>query len=152
DDGSSVLQDLRGASWAPRRPAMIGNGAPAPARAPGRSTDIDALKAAAKDSIRARMLIRAYRVRGHLEANLDPLQLQPREPHPELDPKTYGFTEADMDRPIYIDYLLGHETATLRQIVEAVRKTYCGNIGLEFMHIQDPAQKAWIQERIEVSH
>ena len=97
------------------------------------------------------MLIRAYRVRGHLEASLDPLELKPRERHPELDPKTYGFTDADMERPIYIDYLLGHETATLRQIVQAVRETYCGNIGVEFMHIQDPAQKAWIQERIEVS-
>jgi 2-oxoglutarate dehydrogenase E1 component len=154
DDGRSVLQDLRGASWAPRRPVMIVNGAPVAAAAvvaPGPST-VEAMKAAAKDSIRARMLIRAYRVRGHLEASLDPLELKPRERHPELDPKTYGFTDADMDRPIYIDYLLGHETATLRQIVQAVRETYCGNIGVEFMHIQDPAQKAWIQERIEVSH
>jgi 2-oxoglutarate dehydrogenase E1 component len=154
DDGRSVLQDLRGASWAPRHPVVIVNGngaAAAPAVAPGLS-GVEAMKAAAKDSIRARMLIRAYRVRGHLEASLDPLDLKPRERHPELDPKTYGFTDADMDRPIYIDYLLGHETATLRQIVQAVRETYCGNIGVEFMHIQDPAQKAWIQERIEVSH
>jgi 2-oxoglutarate dehydrogenase E1 component len=154
DDGRSVLQDLRGASWAPRQPVVIVNGmtgAAAPVAAPG-IIGVEAMKAAAKDSIRARMLIRAYRVRGHLEANLDPLQLKPREPHPELDPRTYGFTDADMDRPIYIDYLLGHETATLRQIVQAVRETYCGNIGVEFMHIQDPAQKAWIQERIEVSH
>ena len=156
DDGRSVLEDLRGASWAPRRPAVIVNGngaavAAAPVVAPG-LTGVEAMKAAAKDSIRARMLIRAYRVRGHLEASLDPLELKPRERHPELDPKTYGFTDADMDRPIYIDYLLGHETATLRQIVQAVRETYCGNIGVEFMHIQDPAQKAWIQERIEVSH
>jgi 2-oxoglutarate dehydrogenase E1 component len=154
DDGRSVLQDLRGASWAPRRPVVIVNGngaAAAPVVAPGLS-GVEAMKAAAKDSIRARMLIRAYRVRGHLEASLDPLELKPRERHPELDPKTYGFTDADMERPIYIDYLLGHETATLRQIVQAVRETYCGNIGVEFMHIQDPAQKAWIQERIEVSH
>ncbi len=152
DDGRSVLQDLRGASWAPRRPAVIVNGAAAAAAPAAGAAGIEAMKAAAKDSIRARMLIRAYRVRGHLEANLDPLQLKPREPHPELDPKTYGFTEADLDRPIYIDYLLGRETATLRQIVQVVRETYCGNIGVEFMHIQDPAQKAWIQERIEVSH
>ncbi|MGE0120446.1 MAG: 2-oxoglutarate dehydrogenase E1 component [Dongiaceae bacterium] len=154
DDGRSVLQDLRGASWAPRQPVVIVNGmsgGAVPVAAPG-LIGVEAMKAAAKDSIRARMLIRAYRVRGHLEANLDPLQLKPREPHPELDPRTYGFTDADMDRPIYIDYLLGHETATLRQILQALRETYCGNIGVEFMHIQDPAQKAWIQERIEVSH
>ncbi|HZF32964.1 MAG TPA: thiamine pyrophosphate-dependent enzyme, partial [Candidatus Angelobacter sp.] len=155
DDGRSVLRDLRGASWAPRRPAVIVNGTPAaaaPSVAAAGPSSVEAMKAAAKDSIRARMLIRAYRVRGHLEASLDPLELKPRERHPELDPKTYGFTDADMERPIYIDYLLGHETATLRQIVQAVRETYCGNIGVEFMHIQDPAQKAWIQERIEVSH
>jgi len=152
DDGRSVLQDLRGASWAPRQPTIIANGAPVAAaqQAVVGGISAEAARAAAKDSIRARMLIRAYRVRGHLEANLDPLELKPRDRHPELDYRTYGFTEADLDRPIYIDFLLGHETATLRQIVQAVRETYCGNIGIEFMHIQDPAQKAWIQERIEV--
>ena len=151
DDGRSVLQDLRGASWAPRRPSVIVNGAPAaPQAVANGGISAEAARAAAKDSIRARMLIRSYRVRGHLEANLDPLDLKPRERHPELDYRTYGFTEADLDRPIYIDFLLGHETATLRQIVQALRETYCGNIGIEFMHIQDPAQKAWIQERIEV--
>ncbi len=152
DDGRSVLQDLRGASWSPRQPTVIVNGAEVAAAKPAVVGGIsaEAARAAAKDSIRARMLIRSYRVRGHLEANLDPLELKPRERHPELDYRTYGFTEADLDRPIYIDFLLGHETATLRQIVQALRETYCGNIGVEFMHIQDPAQKAWIQERIEV--
>src|SRR3546814_17624720 len=85
------------------------------------------------------MLIRAYRVRGHLEADLDPLGLKAIEPHPELDPKSYGFTEADMDRPIFIDKVLGLEVASLRKIVEVVRATYCGPIGIEFMHIQDPS-------------
>ncbi|HTO81117.1 MAG TPA: thiamine pyrophosphate-dependent enzyme, partial [Methylomirabilota bacterium] len=152
DDGRSVLQDLRGASWSPRQPTVIVNGATVAAATAAVAGGIsaEAARAAAKDSIRARMLIRSYRVRGHLEANLDPLELKPRERHPELDYRTYGFTEADLDRPIYIDFLLGHETATLRQIVQALRETYCGNIGVEFMHIQDPAQKAWIQERIEV--
>src|SRR5690625_953252 len=107
------------------------------------------VRAAALDSIRALMLIRAYRVRGHLEADLDPLGLVEIEPHPELDPKSYGFTEADMDRPIFIDNVLGIEVASLREIIEALRETYCGSIGVEFMHIQDPDQKRWIQERIE---
>ena len=118
--------------------------------APG-ATDINAeqIRHATLDSIRALMLIRAYRVRGHLEADLDPLGLAPKVPHPELDPKTYGFTDADLERPIFIDHVLGLETAPLSKIVETVRKTYCGKIGVEYMHIQDPAQKAWIQERIE---
>jgi len=107
------------------------------------------VRAATLDSIRALMLIRAYRVRGHLEAELDPLGLKEIEPHPELDPKSYGFTDADMDRPIFIDNVLGMETASLREILQALREIYCGSIGVEFMHIQDPDQKRWIQERIE---
>ncbi len=131
-----------------------GNGIAAVASAltAGRGITAEDIRAATLDSIRALMLIRAYRVRGHLEANLDPLGLKVIEPHPELDPKTYGFTEADMDRPIFINNVLGMETATLRQILKAIRKTYCGTIGVEYMHIQDPAQKAWIQERIESIH
>ncbi len=95
------------------------------------------------------MMIRVYRVRGHLEAQLDPLGLTVPKPHPELDPATYGFTEADMDRPVFIDNVLGRETATAREILAVLRQTYCGPIGVEYMHIQDPEQKAWLQRRIE---
>ena len=104
---------------------------------------------ATQDSVRALMLIRSYRVRGHLEADLDPLGLQERNEHPELRPSTYGFTPADMDRPIFLDNVLGLTTATMREIMEIMRSTYCQHIGVEFMHISDPKQKAWIQERIE---
>jgi len=114
-----------------------------------RDLTADDIRSATLDSIRALMLIRAYRVRGHLEANLDPLGLAKRVQHPELDPLTYGFTEDDMERPIFINGVLGYETATLNEILRSARATYCGTIGVEFMHIQDPAQKAWIQERIE---
>ncbi|MEC8850838.1 MAG: thiamine pyrophosphate-dependent enzyme, partial [Pseudomonadota bacterium] len=107
------------------------------------------IRAATLDSLRAIMLIRAYRIRGHLHANLDPLALHEPIPHPELDPASYGFNEDDWDRPIFIDNVLGLESATLRQIMEVLRATYCGTIGVEFMHIQDPAQKSWIQRRIE---
>ena len=96
------------------------------------------------------MIIRAYRIRGHLIADLDPLRPRPsREPHPELDPTTYGFTDADMDRPIFIDNVLGLETATLREILALVKRTYCGTFALQYMHISDPAQSAWLKERIE---
>ena len=115
----------------------------------GRRLNARDIRAATLDSLRAVMLIRAYRIRGHLLANLDPLSLEEKPLHPELDPATYGFTDDDWDRPIFINYVLGIETATLREIVDLLRKTYCGTIGVEFMHIQDPAQKAWIQERIE---
>jgi 2-oxoglutarate dehydrogenase E1 component len=109
-----------------------------------------AIRAAAYDTSRAFLLIRSYRIRGHLEADLDPLGLVRQAPHPELDPATYGFTEADWDRPILIFGSLGlGDAATLRQIMDRLRKTYCGKIGVEYMHISDPDQKAWIQERIE---
>ncbi len=104
---------------------------------------------ATQDSIRALMMIRAYRVRGHLAADLDPLGLVKPEPHPELQAESYGFGEADLDRPIFIDHVLGLETATVRQILDVLKRTYCANIGVEFMHISDGDQKSWIQERIE---
>ncbi|MEM8770440.1 MAG: 2-oxoglutarate dehydrogenase E1 component [Pseudomonadota bacterium] len=107
------------------------------------------IRQATKDSLRALMLIRAYRIRGHLIADLDPLGLQTQTVHPELDPATLGFTEADMDRPIFIDNVLGLETATLNEILAILKRTYCGTFAVEFIHITDPEQKAWLQQRIE---
>jgi 2-oxoglutarate dehydrogenase E1 component len=112
------------------------------------ATGADA-KAAARESIRAIQLVRAYRVIGHLAAELDPLKLAYRLPLPQLDPAFYGFHESDLDRPIYINGVLGLETATIRQVVALLTRTYCGRIGYEFMHINDPEQKDWLQRRIE---
>ena len=106
-------------------------------------------KAAARDSIRAIQLVRAYRVIGHLAADLDPLKLAQRPPPAQLDPAFYGFHESDLDRPIIIGGVLGVEAATLRQMVALLRRTYCSRIGYEFMHINDPEQKDWLQRRIE---
>ena len=155
DEARSVLTDASGASWAPRhfeldeadaatKPAAKPAKAEAPAALSG-----DQLRAATLDSIRALMMIRVYRVRGHLEAKLDPLGLTVPKSHSELDPASYGFTEADMDRPIFIDNVLGLETATVREILSILRQTYCGPVGVEYMHIQDPEQKSWLQRRIE---
>ncbi|MBN8913021.1 MAG: 2-oxoglutarate dehydrogenase E1 component [Rhizobiales bacterium] len=104
---------------------------------------------AIQDSVRAIMLIRAYRVMGHLAADLDPLGLAERRVHRELKPETYGFTDADLDRPIFMDRYLGLDTATIRQVLRILRRTYCRKIGYQFMHITSPAQKSWIQHRIE---
>jgi 2-oxoglutarate dehydrogenase E1 component len=102
-----------------------------------------------RDSIRAIMMIRAYRTRGHLHADLDPLKLKPDDPADELDPVAYGFTEADYDRPIFIDNVLGLEFATLREMLAILQRTYCSTVGVEFMQINDPEAKQWIQERME---
>ena len=152
DDAKAALSEARGASWSPARLAkIIANDAMPPTKpAAGGVTSAPLSASAAIDSLHAAMLIRVYRVRGHLLANLDPLGLAPRAYSSELDPKTYGFEEKDYDRPIFIDGMLGFgPTATMREILARVHATYCGSIGVEFMHIQDPDQKSWIQQRIE---
>jgi 2-oxoglutarate dehydrogenase E1 component len=104
---------------------------------------------AVKDSIAAIMLIRAYRMRGHLAADLDPLKLTSFGEQPELSPATYGFTDDDLDREIFINGYLGLETATVRQMLDILKRTYCSTFGVEFQHISNPEEKAWLQERIE---
>jgi len=163
-DGVAV-DELDAAQWGRMRASVIernghapdtsghgganGNGMAAARSAAMSPADPAAIRAATLDSIRALMMIRAYRVRGHLYAKLDPLGLSNTTHHAELDYRSYGFTDADLDRPIFIDNVLGMETATLRQILDALERTYCNLIGVEFMHMQDPDQKAWIQQRIE---
>jgi 2-oxoglutarate dehydrogenase E1 component len=142
DDVATLLGEARGPSWAKREPQIIGNG-------PAAGIDEEALQRATTDSIRALQLIRAYRVRGHLEADLDPLGLEARGPYPELDFRNYGFSESDLDREIFIANLFGRERASLREIIAILRETYCGRIGVEYMHIQVPAERAWIQEKFE---
>ena len=106
-------------------------------------------KNATLDSIRAIMMIRAYRIRGHLKANLDPLGLIEKNEHTELQPETYGFKAEDMERQIFLDNVLGLEFATLKEILEILNRTYCSTVGIEFMHISDPEEKSWLQQRIE---
>ncbi|MEY8838365.1 2-oxoglutarate dehydrogenase E1 component, partial [Cribrihabitans sp. XS_ASV171] len=170
DAEGDVTAEAEGPSWARRdwppvpndelTGALTGEWAETDAKAAGKKiaekaaekgvpVSEDAIKRAVLDSIRALMLIRAYRIRGHLVADLDPLGMRSQTPHPELDPRTYGFTDADMDRPIFIDNVLGLQIASMRQIVEIVKRTYCGTFAMQYMHISDPEQSAWLKERIE---
>ncbi|TCO14627.1 2-oxoglutarate dehydrogenase E1 component [Camelimonas lactis] len=168
DDASLVRKNAEGASW--RRPnwpvpangelvsamdgdwpaeKIVGDKLRKKAQDQGVVMTEGAVAQATRDSVRAIMMIRAYRMRGHLHADLDPLRLEPRGDHVELHPSSYGFEEADYDRKIFIDNVLGLEFATVRQMLDILRRTYCQTIGFEFMHISDPVEKAWIQERIE---
>ncbi|QFT71646.1 MULTISPECIES: 2-oxoglutarate dehydrogenase E1 component [unclassified Ruegeria] len=170
DAAPDVQREAEGPSWArtdwPPMPAddltgaLTGEWAEIDAKAAGKKikekaadkgveVSDDQIKRAVLDSLRALMLIRAYRIRGHLAANLDPLGMRAASNHPELDPKTYGFTDADMDRPIFIDNVLGLQVASMRQIVEIVKRTYCGTFALQYMHISNPEEAAWLKERIE---
>ncbi|MEM9967582.1 MAG: 2-oxoglutarate dehydrogenase E1 component [Pseudomonadota bacterium] len=122
----------------------------AKAETKGVSLSNEQVKQAVLDAIRALMLIRAYRIRGHLAADLDPLGMRDdMSDHPELSPKSYGFSDADMDRPIFLDNVLGLEIATMRQIIEIVKRTYCGTFALQYMHISNAEEAGWLKERIE---
>lgn len=133
----------------PKKPGAAPAPAPAPAAAAAPAVSAEAIRAAAHDSIRALMLIRSYRVRGHLQATLDPLGIEQATNNPELTPEFYGFTEADLDRPIYLDGVLGLQTGSIREVIAILRRTYCGNIGIQFMHIAEPEEKSWLQARFE---
>jgi len=126
----------------PAEPEKAADKIRAKAAEKGASISDAEVKQAVLDSIRALMLIRAYRIRGHLSANLDPLHIEPPKLHPELEPAMYGFTEADLDRPIFLDNVLGMEHASMREIVEIVKRTYCGTFALQYMHISNAAEAA----------
>ena len=172
DDVADVIKNAKGASWKRDNWPIPENGElvsamdgdwgpvgdePLDSKALGKKiaakgaalSDADVQKAT-QDSIRAIMMIRAYRARGHLHAKLDPLGIAgKKEDFNELDPTNYGFVEEDYDRPIFIDNYLGLETTTIREMVAILQRTYCSTLGVEFMHISDPAAKSWIQQRIE---
>ena len=111
-------------------------------------TSVDVAQAAG-DAIRAQMLIRTYRVRGHLAANLDPLGLSQRELPADLTPEYHGFSANDLDRKVYLGGTLGLETASVRELVDILRANYCGNVGLEYMHIADIDERQFLQARME---
>jgi 2-oxoglutarate dehydrogenase E1 component len=169
DEKADVAKSARGASWKkPNWPLLAGGELTAAfdgnwhevekglgekikskAQAKGVETSPAGVQQATRDSIHALMLIRAYRIRGHFHAKLDPLGLEPEKSEEELEPSSYGFKEADLDRKIFLDKVLGLEFASMREIVAILRRTYCQTLGVEFMHISNAAQKGWIQERIE---
>ena len=144
-----VMGALTGVWPEPVEAKAAGDKIKAKAAEKGVEVSDDAVRQAVLDSIRALMIIRAYRIRGHLVADLDPLGMRQITPHPELDPKSYGFSGADMDRPIFIDNVLGLEVATLKQILDIVQRTYCGTFALQYMHISNPEEAGWLKERIE---
>ncbi|MGH6675004.1 MAG: thiamine pyrophosphate-dependent enzyme, partial [Xanthobacteraceae bacterium] len=169
DDPRVIAENAHGPSWQrsdwpPRQHgdliaaldgdwAEVGKAAGAKVKAAAQTRGVELSAAeverATRDSVRALMLIRAYRARGHFYAKLDPLGLEPNKNDGELDPETYGFGPADLDRPILLDKVLGLEFGTVREIVGILRRTYCQTLGVEFLHLSDGAQKGWIQERIE---
>ena len=134
-----IFSDLK----VPHRPMRWEKDSSTPLSAGGRGLE------AVEKQARVLQLINAYRVRGHLVADLNPLGSDSVPYHPDLDPATYGFTLWDLDRPFITNGLGGSDKATLREILEVLRQTYCGKIGAEFMYNPDPAQKQWLIDRME---
>ena len=115
----------------------------------GPAPDGRAIEEAAADSIRAMMLIRTFRVRGHLAADLDPLGLARQDLPADLSPEYHGFVGAALDRKVYLGGTLGLQWATVRELVDILRANYCGKVGLEYMHISDVEERRFLQDRIE---
>ena len=149
EDSNNIIENIKGPSWSPKKIKISINDKIGKRDIEKNTPEVFTNNQASKDSVRAIMLIRAYRIRGHLIANLDPLNLQKKDEHPELKPETYGFSKNDYDRKIFLDGVLGLQYGTLSEILKILKKTYCSTIGYEFMHMSDPDEKAWVRNRIE---
>ncbi len=152
DDDVAILKDFGGPEWKKRPSKIIDDVSFDKIIRNIPDVETDSFKTSTLDSIRALRLIRAFRVNGHLIANLDPLGITKKDHHPELDYKNYGFTDNDLSREIFIDGSLGLERASLNKIIRILKETYSSSIGVEFLHMQQPEQKQWVQERIEEVH
>lgn len=160
DDAATIIGDFGDRGWGNPRSQVVGytepvklseklkqkkSGKGAGKEAAGGAVDEQSIK----DAISAQQLIRAFRVRGHLIADLDPLAIEKRDRHPELDPAHYGFGEGDYDREIHLGGWLGKEKATLKEIVDILHRSYSSKIGIEYMHMQSLEQKNWLEDKIE---
>ena len=149
EDDYSVLKDFGGPEWKERPSSIIDKNYITKVIKSNANYDSEEFRVSTLDSIRALRLIRAFRINGHLIADLDPLGISEREYPQELDYKSYGFIESDLEKEIFIDGSLGLEKGKLKNIIKILKETYSASIGVEFLHIQQADQKQWVQERIE---
>jgi 2-oxoglutarate dehydrogenase E1 component len=155
DNYNSLTADFGNLPWGKPRSKIVGVAEPVdPKLAAKDGKDAAPAKAApadqsALDSVRAQMMIRAYRRRGHLIADLDPLGLAERKYHPELDPAKYGFSDADMNKEVAVAGWLGFDKLTVAQTLQILRETYCSKLTIELAHIQDPEKREWLEKRME---
>ncbi len=143
--------DVQAAPQGDKKAGAKSSGASADKSGSINASDVAKMQEEALLALKAQQLIRAYRVRGHLLATLDPLGIEKPTMHADLDPASYGFSAPDYQRSIYLGGNLGFERATLREILDTLQATYSGTYGVEFMHIQDPVQRDWVQSRIEAA-
>ena len=140
DDIESIIKEVEGPSWAQRKKVNLDK---ITNELAGQN------QSSITESIKAIALIRAYRIRGHLIANLDPLGMMERNYIHELHPEDHGFKKEDYSKKIFIGSYLNTTSASINEILQKLRKVYCSNIGVEYMHISDPVEKIWFRERME---
>ena len=136
ENTDDVLKEISGPSWGKEKSINKNNN----------KKDLDTNNI---DSVKAIALIRAYRIRGHLIAKLDPLELMNRDYVHELHPSDHGFEKEDYKRKIYLDNYMDLGYANISEILSKLRRIYCSTIGAQYMHISDPKEKVWIRERFE---
>ena len=146
DDIESIIKEVEGPSWAQRKKVNLDK---ITNELAGQNQNISTSQSSITQSIKAIALIRAYRIRGHLIANLDPLGMMERNYIHELHPEDHGFKKEDYSKKIFIGSYLNTTSASINEILQKLRKVYCSNIGVEYMHISDPVEKIWFRERME---
>ena len=153
DETKYILNEIQGPSWAPKKiniKKIIDQGKISAKKSSNEFVSSrEDYEKEKEQSVKAIALIRAYRIRGHLIANLDPLGLMKREYLNELNPLGQGFKKEDLNNKIYLQEYLDRGYATLKEIVTFLKNTYCSTIGVEYMHIADPIEKKWFRERME---
>ena len=156
DDKENIQKEILGPSWAPKKNNTLKTNVVEKVLAEDRDKTINGTIASQKSyekekeqSVKAIALIRAYRIRGHLIANLDPLNMMERKYLNELHPADHGFNKEDYNKKIYVGEYMDQEYATINELLLFLRKTYCSTIGAEYMHISDPIEKKWFRERME---
>ncbi len=155
EDHKAIQNEIKGPSWSPIRKKI-------PTKSHEKNTDFyeekpsngnlvlsDNYEKQKEQSIKAIALIRAYRIRGHLIAKLDPLGIMERKYLNELHPSDHGFKKEDYNKKIYLNGYMDREYATINEIISFFKKVYCSTIGAEYMHISDPAEKTWFRKRME---
>ena len=156
DDKETITKEMLGPSWAPKKINQTKvnfekNSLEKNKNISAKNISISKTKneKEKEKSVKAIALIRAYRIRGHLIAKLDPLGMMERKYLKELHPNDHGFKKEEFNEKIYLNGYLDRNYATVNEMLVFLKKTYCSTIGVEYMHISDPIEKVWFRERME---
>ena len=149
EEQSLVIKEIEGPTWNPNKKKINIINQENEKLETNINLNNSEIEKSKNDSIKAIALIRAYRIRGHLIANLDPLKMMEREYLHELHPADHGFEKKDYDKKIYLNNYLDKDYASINEILSFLRKIYCSTIGAEYMHISDPIEKTWFRDRME---